>query len=201
MPKFTQNELAVVKGLLFEKGKALFIEYGLKKTSIDDIVSACDISKGSFYKFFPSKEELFFDIFRKEEENYVRIYESFLNSNENESELMTKLITSHWIFLHSNPFLRSLYARNEQELLYKKIPREEIQRYTEGERQKFIKVIKTLQTQGRINKMNPEVIVAMIKGVLIMSLQKSRIGEDLYDDVMNQMIQFIGAGLEKQGNN
>ncbi|HLO13158.1 MAG TPA: TetR/AcrR family transcriptional regulator, partial [Pseudoneobacillus sp.] len=70
MPKFSENELRIVQQSIYEKGKQLFIELGLKKTSIDDIVQACDIGKGSFYKFYTSKEELFFEIMKKEESNY-----------------------------------------------------------------------------------------------------------------------------------
>lgn len=36
----------------------LFIEHGLKDTTVNDIVKAVDIAKGTFYHYFASKEEL-----------------------------------------------------------------------------------------------------------------------------------------------
>jgi len=44
---------------LLEKGKELMLRYGIKKTTIDDIVNASGIAKGTFYLYFSSKEEFF----------------------------------------------------------------------------------------------------------------------------------------------
>jgi AcrR family transcriptional regulator len=195
MPKFSENELEIIRELLLEKGKALFIEYGLKKTSIDDIVQACDIAKGSFYKFFTSKEELYFEIFKREEEVYIQIYNS-ITLQENGKNMMTTLIKELWSYLHSNPFLKSFYERNVQELLFRKIPREAILQYTEDQKKEFTKVIDKLQPHQSIGRMRPELVVSMIRGVLVMSLHKQSIGEPMYEEVMNHLIQFIGDGIE-----
>lgn len=68
MPKFTEQEKEQVRQSLLIKGRELFIQYGLAKTSIDDVILACGIGKGTFYKFFASKEELYFEILKNEEE-------------------------------------------------------------------------------------------------------------------------------------
>jgi len=54
MAKFTENEKEQIRQCLLTKGKELFIQYCLDKTSIDDLVQACGIAKCSFYKFFSS---------------------------------------------------------------------------------------------------------------------------------------------------
>jgi AcrR family transcriptional regulator len=194
MPKFTEIEIEMVRADLLVKGKELFIENGLRKTSIDEIVKACDIAKGSFYKFFTSKEELYFEIFKKEEENYLQIYETILEKDE--SNLMIFLMTELWSYLSNNKFLSSFYERKEQDLLLRKISREEIQSYTDEQKKKFIQVIATLQAKNKICLMNPELMVSIIRGILIMSLHRQGIGEHFYEDVMKHMIQFTGKGLE-----
>ncbi|MEV1174059.1 helix-turn-helix domain-containing protein [Nonomuraea sp. NPDC049784] len=40
----------------------LFATQGLKKTSLDELVAAPGIAKGSFYAFFDSKEELYKEV-------------------------------------------------------------------------------------------------------------------------------------------
>ncbi|WML49804.1 TetR/AcrR family transcriptional regulator [Neobacillus sp. PS3-34] len=196
MPKFSEKELIAVKKILHQKGKELFIEYGLKKTSIDDIVQACDIAKGSFYKFFSSKEELYFDILKSEEEDYLKIYNSIIDSKENGADLISTLIKNLWLFHSSNAFLQLFYERNEVQNLIRKIPQEEIQHYTEAQRQKFINSVGNLQTDGRIKSIKPEIIEGLVRGALLLTLQKRRIGEHLFEDVMNYIIEFIGIGLE-----
>ncbi|MGV2939090.1 TetR/AcrR family transcriptional regulator [Mesobacillus sp. LC4] len=49
---------------VIEKAHQLFIEKGFQATSIQDILEYSGISKGTFYNYFSSKNELLMDIFR-----------------------------------------------------------------------------------------------------------------------------------------
>ena len=49
---------------VIEKAHQLFIEKGFQATSIQDILDYSGISKGTFYNYFSSKNELLMDIFR-----------------------------------------------------------------------------------------------------------------------------------------
>ena len=63
MPKaWSEREKELIKKTLLSEGKKLFEKYGLQKTTVDEIVNAAQISKGSFYIFYQSKEELYFDV-------------------------------------------------------------------------------------------------------------------------------------------
>ena len=63
MPKaFAEHEKTIIRQQLHEKGQQLFALHGLKKTSVDDLVQAVGISKGAFYLFYASKEELLLEI-------------------------------------------------------------------------------------------------------------------------------------------
>ncbi|MEW6424420.1 MAG: TetR/AcrR family transcriptional regulator [Bacillota bacterium] len=64
---FNQEEKEMIHNLLLKKGKELFSIYGLKKTSIEDLTKATDIAQGTFYRFYRSKEDLYFDIIEEEE--------------------------------------------------------------------------------------------------------------------------------------
>lgn len=44
---------------LLETAAAVFIEKGYEKTTMQDIVDACQISRGGLYKYFSSTEEIF----------------------------------------------------------------------------------------------------------------------------------------------
>lgn len=41
----------------------LFLEYGYEDTTIQDIVTACDISKSSFFRYFRSKSDVLWEAF------------------------------------------------------------------------------------------------------------------------------------------
>ena len=63
MPKaFSKQERETLQAQFREKGQKLFVKQGLKKTSVDELTEAVGVSKGAFYLFYESKEELFLEI-------------------------------------------------------------------------------------------------------------------------------------------
>lgn len=62
MPRFSDIEKEQIKARLFGEGERLFTTFGLRKVTIDDIVSAVNIAKATFYTFYDSKESLYLDI-------------------------------------------------------------------------------------------------------------------------------------------
>ncbi|NIK79553.1 AcrR family transcriptional regulator [Paenibacillus castaneae] len=51
--------MSIIRRNIMESAIRHFSEHGFSATSIQDIADDCGISKGSFYKFFQSKEDLF----------------------------------------------------------------------------------------------------------------------------------------------
>jgi len=50
--------MATAKGKLISTARGLMLTKGYPSTSVDEIIAAAGVSKGSFYHFFKSKEEL-----------------------------------------------------------------------------------------------------------------------------------------------
>jgi AcrR family transcriptional regulator len=59
---FSQVERAKIKIALIEAARQYVAKYGMKKTPVDDLAASAGISKGMFYKFYPAKEILFFEM-------------------------------------------------------------------------------------------------------------------------------------------
>ena len=74
MPRFTEQEKEIINSKLLIEGEKLFSLHGLKKVTVDDLAAAVNISKGSFYAFYPSKEHLYVEInFRLQKELFTSI--------------------------------------------------------------------------------------------------------------------------------
>ncbi len=56
---FTDNEKNIIKTKLKACASSCMSKYGIKKTTVDELVKEVGISKGAFYKFYDSKELLF----------------------------------------------------------------------------------------------------------------------------------------------
>jgi len=64
MPRaFTEQERERIKKRLIEAGKRAINRSGIKNLVVDDIAREAGISKGSFYSFFPSREEFILSVF------------------------------------------------------------------------------------------------------------------------------------------
>ena len=50
------------KEVIIQVAQKYFNDHGVRYTSIDDIVKECKISKSTFYKYFPTKEDLVLEI-------------------------------------------------------------------------------------------------------------------------------------------
>ena len=57
---FTDEQNEQIRNDLIREARRCGITIGMRKTSVEQLTEAVGISKGSFYKFFDSKELLFF---------------------------------------------------------------------------------------------------------------------------------------------
>ncbi len=49
----------------------LFARFGLRKTTVEEIINLAKIAKGTFYKYFPDKEALFLEVVEKESASLI----------------------------------------------------------------------------------------------------------------------------------
>ena len=57
---FTDYETEQLRKALLKETRHCAVTLGMKKTSVEQLTKAVGIAKGSFYKFYESKEMLFF---------------------------------------------------------------------------------------------------------------------------------------------
>jgi AcrR family transcriptional regulator len=71
MPRaFKESERERIKARLIEAGKRSINRAGIKALVVDDIARDAGISKGSFYSFFPSREDFILSVFEAWEVEY-----------------------------------------------------------------------------------------------------------------------------------
>lgn len=85
------REGLTMKDLMMERSIQLFAQKGFKETSIQDIVNELNVTKGTFYYYFKSKQELLMDI-------HLRYIERLI---ENQEAILADKTTSYPEKLHS----------------------------------------------------------------------------------------------------
>ena len=141
MPKFSDAEKEFIRQKLMQEGERLFVSFGIKKVSIDEIVQATGIAKGSFYSFYQSKEHLYMDIAGNLQMRMWQEMDEFLNENRSlpPRELCKQCFL--WMFdeLQRYPMLKQANGETA-DYLYRKLPREVIEAHTKDDSHELVKL-------------------------------------------------------------
>lgn len=188
---FNDREKEIIRQSLIEKGRELFLSYGLKKTSISDITKAVGIAQGSFYIFFDSKEDLYFEILQIEEEK--------IRGNLIDKQLLNKKLTKEVfkLFLKEvfkateNPLVKTLLIKEDYENLVRKLSEEKVKQHLQNDSKEMLPLIEYWQSQGIMRKIPAEIIISSIRALFIMSLHKKEIGEEIYEETINFYIDAL----------
>lgn len=141
MPKFSDNEKEMIKQKLRSVGERLFTAYGVKKVSVDELVQAAGIAKGSFYTFYENKEHLFMDISGSLQTKMWIEMEEFLQAHSSlpPRKLTKQLFIRMFDLLDRYPMLR-LADGETAEYLYRKLPKEVIKTHTRDDKNELLKL-------------------------------------------------------------
>lgn len=199
MPKaFSDQEKETIRRQLYEKGQQLFALYGLKKTSVDDLVQAVGISKGAFYLFYGSKEELLFDILEQIEAELQTSVLTFATSRDaNARQTVRDLLTHFLIRWEAYPLLKN-FRQEDFLLLVRKLPTDKVQRH--GDRDEaFITNFQTkLAQEGITMQAPPQVVTNLVKSLFFVGLHRDDLGEENYRATMAVLVDLV-AGYVTEG--
>ncbi|RTQ87945.1 TetR/AcrR family transcriptional regulator [Lysinibacillus telephonicus] len=82
------------KETIMQVASNLFAQKGYEYTSVDEIAKECGISKGSFYKYFPSKEDLLIEVFKEMPSGLKMFLQKIHSSNyDSPSEKLSEFIS------------------------------------------------------------------------------------------------------------
>ena len=73
MPKsYSEQEREYIRKRLKEEAAKCLARYGVRRTTVDEIVKRVNIPKGTFYLFYKSKELLLFEVIQEQQEHVNR---------------------------------------------------------------------------------------------------------------------------------
>jgi len=152
-----------------EKGRQLFEIYGLKKTTVDEITQATGIAKGSFYNFFQSKEELFFEIFEEEERFREQMFVDMMSSAIDAETAVRETLKKSLRIVADSKLLRKMYEPGVYEQLLRKLPPERLNRHQENDLQAGIEFVRHFQEKSNLKQSDPEIIIAFFRAIFMIS--------------------------------
>lgn len=103
-----------VRQRILKAAARMFLQYGFKRTTMEEIASLVGVAKGTLYLHFTSKEAIFRAMVDEQIEDALErmraVRESGLPSEEKLIEMMRAVLLHVWDFVHQAPHAPDLWA-------------------------------------------------------------------------------------------
>lgn len=198
MPKpFSAAQKETIREKLMEVGRTCFLRYGLKKTTIDDLVKPAGIAKASFYLFFDSKEALYLAIFLQEiPEMMQRLMAASFDSTDDTREALILMMKGIAHEMENNELSRVILDDpSELQRFADSLDYEGIMQQVAGAYAPIVQAIVAAQARGEIIAGDPFQITYSLGLIKMLVINRERLPDELYKSMMDFAPQIIAAGL------
>ena len=194
LPKcYSEQEREDIRLRLKTEARKCLAQYGIKRTTVDELVRRVNIPKGTFYLFYQSKELLLYEVIEEEHEALEKeLFQKMqeLRKDTIDAAGITEIIFSIMKKAAESPGLRMLRSA-EVELLYRKLPTEIVEEHLKGDQDIVGKVFEFVPIGKKINK---SAFSVAFREIYFLALDKKEIDEEEW----NQTLRLLINGLVVQ---
>ena len=192
---FTTEEKEVIRKKLHKVAKECLQRYGVKKTTVDQMAVMVDISKGSFYNFYSSKEMLFFAVL---EEYQIDVMDRLTEQLDMEAKIDTNRLVQLLYDFYQDfrySFMYTIFKNHEMELLVRKLPKEAITNHHLIDDRMVKKIVSRINIRENVSV---EIVSALFRTIAMTILHIEEIGEEQFDTTLKLVIQGIVVQITKE---
>lgn len=192
---FTTEEKEAIRKKLHEVARECLQRYGVKKTTVDQMAAMVDISKGSFYNFYSSKEMLFFAVLEEYQIDVMnRLTEQLgMETKIDTNRLVQLLYDFYQDFRYS--FMYTIFKNHEMELLIRKLPKEAITNHHLIDDRMVKKIVSRINIRENVSV---EIVSALFRTIAMTILHIGEIGEKQFDTILKLVIQGVVEQITKE---
>ncbi|MGX8793757.1 TetR/AcrR family transcriptional regulator [Oceanobacillus sp. M60] len=187
---FSQEEKEKIKANLYMECEKSWVSNGYRKTNIDQLCSKVGISKGAFYLFFDSKEDLFADVMDKVQDRMITHMNKAIAKFPDKKGFIEGFKLLYQEYDQGN-WIRTLSGDDFQSLL-NRLPEDRLMihnaQYT------MDKLGEIIEKNNLICKEPLPKIIGILSTLLAISAQKEAIAYD-EEEVLDFLLEHIIDGL------
>lgn len=182
---FTQQEKDIILRKLKDAARQYAAAMGVRKTTVDQLAAAAEISKGAFYKFYPSKEMLFFEVL---EDMHMEIYQTaaaVLKQNEraHAAERAAETVLAACRYMEQSGMMD--FLERDVTYLLRKVPLEIQEKHYHSDE---VHVKDLLRRAGLEPEGGMELAAATVRGLFLTVSHRDHIGP-LYPEVLETLVR------------
>jgi AcrR family transcriptional regulator len=171
-------------------GREQFAARGIRATNIEDIAHAAGISKGSFYRFFESKEQLYFSLleaFQAETRDSLKLV---LESGDPREALRQFLELQVKMFA-DNPLLRPLLDPVELRQLLHVLPIAELRKHQQEDNDFTRQILARWSKLGILRAVDLEIFLGLIRTPVLVTVRRDALSEPPIEGVVEALIEAL----------
>ena len=198
MPRaFTESESESIRASLLQAAAHAMATTGLRRTSVASLCASAGISKGTFYRFFPSKEALAIHLLRGAEGPLrARIDTVVDNRTLSSEECLTGVLSILFVGMRAHPLLRALTDREEFTWLLRGIGPEAMDAARAEDDVWFLGLLRRLQERGAVREdVDVEAFVGIPPAAVTFAQGRSLIGANRADRVEQLLVDGLVSQL------
>ena len=182
---FTEEESKKIRKALLEEARLRAVSVGMRKTSVEELTEAVGIAKGSFYKFYDSKELLFFTVLEEIHSELYGVAKAALEQQKAVPawERAARALMQVCGRLSETGAMR--FIESDAETILRRIP-EEVKAHHYHDDETHIRRI--LEESGLAPAAGMELAAAVIRGVILTVSHRKEIGAR-YEEVLAILIR------------
>ena len=197
MPKtLSENERAYIKERLKTETEKCLASYGIRKTTIDELVKRVGIPKGTFYLFYESKEQLLYEVImdfdKKAQEQLLQ--EVTALPGVPDVDAFTDIILRFYRQIDDS-FLPRLMQNGELEYFMRTVPPELSRKHAERDNEAMQRMFAAFPG---MHSDRAVVLSAAFRGVFMTLLFKNEIGAEIYEDALRVLVRGVALQLAEQ---
>ncbi|MDO5293691.1 MAG: TetR/AcrR family transcriptional regulator [bacterium] len=154
------------------------MKYGVKKTTVDLLVNTVGIPKGTFYLFYPNKEQLFFEVIMEIHNKIEAEFMERLQKTEQSTTLDEYLdIIMEAVTTAMNTCIMRMMMDSEVILLMNKLPEKLLEEHTKQDNDMVVMLLNYLKPKQHVDV---DVLSGAFRAVFLTLPYQRGIGESTY---------------------
>ena len=181
---FTEEQNETIRRNLIREARCCGVTVGMRKTSVEQLTEAVGISKGSFYKFFDSKELLFFAVLEDIHTECFAAAQKSLQENaaiDPASRTAAAILAACRWLSETKAFV---FIENDAEFLLHRLP-EEVKTAHYHDDEMHIRLL--LEKYDLVPNRGISLAAATVRGLILTVSHKEQIGK-LYPQVLETLV-------------
>ncbi|MCX7028257.1 MAG: TetR/AcrR family transcriptional regulator [Spirochaetes bacterium] len=196
MPRaFTEAERARIRERLIAAGKVAINRSGLRFLVVDDVSREAGISKGSFYSFFPSREDFILSVFEAWELEYRgALLKEITEGTGSPQEKLERFFLEAFGMLNREPGLARISPR-EIERLIEGLPPERIAAHQSNDLEVLSRAFADWAEGNMIDRQDLEALPGVVSALFSIALHKDDFRQGSYEAAVRLILESLAMRL------